>query len=219
MKHILIVEDELNMAKLIQLELEHEGYTCSHVGNGKDALDLLLENTYDVVILDLMLPKMNGVEVCRKLRLKKNTPIIMLTARDTTMDKVNGLQAGADDYLAKPFAMEELLARIEALLRRSNSSNVELSHRGIILNVETRKVYLNQDEILLTTTEFQLLYVLMKNPHKVLSRDELMNEVWGYTNDIETNIVDVYIRYLRNKIETPDAIYIHTVRGIGYRFE
>lgn len=219
MPRILIVEDEKNMAKAIKMELEHAGYETEWCDNGRDALKEALNNTYDMILLDLMIPYINGIEVCRRLRLEKQTPVIMLTARDSVMDKVNGLQIGADDYLAKPFALEELQARMQAIFRRSNQNNLELKYRDLLLDIEGHRLYKGEAEIELTLTEYKLLYMLMKHAKKVLSRDEIINEVWGYENDAETNVVDVYIRYLRNKIEEDGDKYIYTVRGIGYRFE
>lgn len=219
MEKILIVEDEKHMLDLLKLELTHENYEVESATAGDVALTMALENDYDLILLDLMLPKMNGVEVCRRLRLKKDTPVIMLTARDSVMDKVNGLESGADDYLAKPFAMEELFARIHAILRRNTQKIQMISYRDLSLNYDSFQVWKDKEEIVLTTKEFQLLKLFMRNPNKVFSRDELVEEVWGYENDSETNVVDVYIRHLRGKLENDEDKYIHTVRGIGYRFQ
>ena len=219
MEKILIVEDEKHMLDLLKLELTHENYEVESATSGDVALTMALEHDYDLVLLDLMLPKMNGVEVCRRLRLKKDTPVIMLTARDSVMDKVNGLESGADDYLAKPFAMEELFARIHAILRRNTNKIQTIAYRDLSLNYDSFQVWKGKEEIVLTTKEFQLLKLFMRNPNKVFSRDELVEEVWGYENDSETNVVDVYIRHLRGKLENDEDKYIHTVRGIGYRFQ
>ncbi|MDF9824006.1 two-component system response regulator ArlR [Breznakia sp. PF5-3] len=219
MAKILIVEDEKNMLDLLRLELTHEHYEVDCAQTGRDALDKALVNEYDLILLDLMLPQMNGVEVCRRIRLEKSTPIIMLTARDAVMDKVNGLASGADDYLAKPFAMEELFARIHALLRRSTQTLSNINYRDLVLHIDAFQVWKKDQEILLTVKEFQLLKLFMKHPRKVFHRDELIEEIWGYENDAETNVVDVYIRHLRNKLESDNDTYIHTVRGVGYRFE
>ncbi|MFV0380868.1 MAG: response regulator transcription factor [Breznakia sp.] len=219
MKKILIVEDEKHMLDLLRLELTHEGYEVASATAGDVALHMALETDYDLILLDLMLPKMNGVEVCRRLRLHKATPIIMLTARDSVMDKVNGLESGADDYLAKPFAMEELFARIHAILRRHKQTIQTLIYRNLSLNYDAYKVWKQEAEIMLTSKEFQLLKLFMRNPNKVFHRDELLEEVWGYENESETNVVDVYIRHLRSKLETDEDKYFHTVRGIGYRFQ
>ena len=163
-----------------------------------------------------MLPRINGIEVCRQLRLKKQTPIIMLTARDEVMDKVNGLQVGADDYLAKPFAMEELLARINALLRRVSNQNKSLKYKygEIEIDVINHHVKFKDETITLTTTEFDLLSLLVKNGGNIVTKNDILNKVWGYEKNVSTNVVEVYIRYLRNKLV---GINIETIRGIGYR--
>ncbi|WP_195924076.1 response regulator transcription factor [Paeniclostridium hominis] len=217
MYKILIIEDEENIASFINMELSYEGYKVDNCNDGKEGLNKALENDYDMIILDLMLPTLNGLEVCRRLRKSKNTPVIMLTARDSVMDKVSGLQIGADDYIAKPFAIEELLARIECILRRVNlnkkSDNI-LEFKDIVIDIEARIVKYCDEVINLTTTEYELLVQLIKNQNKVLSRDYLLEHVWGYDYDAETNVVDVYIRHLRNKLKNSD--YIQTVRGVGY---
>ena len=219
MEKILIVEDEKHMLDLLKLELTHEHYEVEYATAGDEALKMALENEYNLILLDLMLSKMNGVEVCRRLRLEKDTPVIMLTARDSVMDKVNGLESGADDYLAKPFAMEELFARIHAILRRNTQKIQTINYRDLSLNYDSFQVWKGKNEISLTTKEFQLLKLFMRNPNKVFNRDELVEEVWGYENDSQTNVVDVYIRHLRDKLENDVDKYIHTVRGIGYRFQ
>lgn len=213
---ILIVEDEKNMSNLLKLELTHSGYQCEQAFDGEDGLKKSLENDYELILLDLMLPRINGIELCRQLREKKQTPVIMLTARDEVMDKVNGLQVGADDYLAKPFAMEELLARINALLRRVNMQNKvnEYVYGQVKMIIDKRQVFYQEHEVTLTTTEFDLLALLVKNGGKVVSRNDILDQVWGYDGDVSTNVVEVYIRYLRNKMK---GIPIETVRGVGYR--
>lgn len=213
---ILIVEDEKNMSNLLKLELTHSGYQCDQAFDGEDGLKKSLENDYELILLDLMLPRINGIELCRQLREKKQTPVIMLTARDEVMDKVNGLQVGADDYLAKPFAMEELLARINALLRRVNMQNKvnEYVYGQIKMIIDKRQVFYQKREVTLTTTEFDLLALLVKNGGKVVSRNDILDQVWGYDGDVSTNVVEVYIRYLRNKMK---GVPIETVRGVGYR--
>ena len=213
---ILIVEDEKNMSNLLKLELTHSGYQCEQAFDGEDGLKKSLENDYELILLDLMLPRINGIELCRQLREKKQTPVIMLTARDEVMDKVNGLQVGADDYLAKPFAMEELLARINALLRRVNMQNKvnEYVYGQIKMIIDKRQVFYQEHEVTLTTTEFDLLALLVKNGGKVVSRNDILDQVWGYDGDVSTNVVEVYIRYLRNKMK---GVPIETVRGVGYR--
>ena len=213
---ILIIEDEKNMSDLLKLELTRSGYQCDQAFDGEKGLLMALKNDYELILLDLMLPRINGIELCRRLREVKQTPVIMLTARDEVMDKVNGLQVGADDYLAKPFAMEELLARISALLRRINIQKAELeySYSDIRIDTSKRKVYFKDKEIVLTATEFDLLTLLVKNGGNVVRRDMILDEVWGYDDEVSTNVVEVYIRYLRNKIA---GIKIETVRGVGYR--
>lgn len=212
---ILIIEDEKNMSDLLKLELTHSGYQCSQAFDGEKGLSMALTDDYDLILLDLMLPRINGIELCRRLREVKQTPIIMLTARDEVMDKVNGLQVGADDYLAKPFAMEELLARISALLRRMNIQKAvfEYSYGDVRIDASKHKVYFKENEVFLTTTEFDLLTLLVKNGGNVVSRNMILDEVWGYDDEVSTNVVEVYIRYLRNKIA---GIKIETVRGVGY---
>ena len=225
MSKVLIVEDEENLAKFVGLELKHEGYEVETVLDGRSGLDAALENNYDVVLLDLMLPELNGLEVARRLRETKKTPIIMMTARDSVIDRVSGLDYGADDYLVKPFAIEELLARIRSLLRRiaieTESSD---KHRSIInfkdLRIEKENRIARRDDqiINLTKREYDLLLTLVENINVVQSREQLLKEVWGFDSEVETNVVDVYIRYLRNKIDDPEskASYIQTVRGTGY---
>ena len=219
MYKVLIVEDEDNMVSFIQMELKYEGYEVDVADNGRTAVSMALENNYDIILLDLMLPGINGLEVCRRIRKEKDTPIIMLTARDSVMDKVTGLQTGADDYLAKPFAIEELLARMEVILRRVKKSNKEseIKFKDITLDIEGRIVKKNDEIIELTNTEFQLLLSFMRNKNRVLTREVLLNSVWGYNSEAETNIVDVYVRYVRNKLDKLDKEkYIQTVRGVGY---
>lgn len=225
MSKVLIVEDEENLAKFVGLELKHEGYEVETVHDGRSGLDLALENDYDVILLDLMLPELNGLEVARRLREAKKTPIIMMTARDSVIDRVSGLDYGADDYLVKPFAIEELLARIRSLLRRiAIETEVNDKHRSIInfkdLRIEKENRIARRDDqiINLTKREYDLLLTLVENINVVQSREQLLKEVWGFDSEVETNVVDVYIRYLRNKIDDPEskASYIQTVRGTGY---
>lgn len=217
MYKILVIEDEENIASFIKMELTYEGYEVENCYDGKEGLYKALSEDYHLVLLDLMLPTLNGIEICRRIRKLKTTPIIMLTARDSVMDKVSGFQMGADDYVVKPFAIEELIARIEAILRRS-SNNIEnqnvMEFKDIIINIESRTVECNGKLINLTTKEYELLVYLVKNQNKVLTRDYLIENIWGYDYDGENNIVDVYIRHLRSKLQNYD--YIQTVRGIGY---
>ena len=219
MYNVLIVEDEENMVSFIKMELEYEGYNVDVANDGRKAVSLALEKDYDVILLDLMLPGINGIEVCRRIRKEKETPIIMLTARDSVMDKVTGLKSGADDYLAKPFAIEELIARMEVIFRRNKKEkiNSELKFKDIILDIEGRTVRRNNEVIELTNTEFQLLLMFMKNINRALTRDIIMENIWGYNSEAETNVVDVYVRYIRNKLDKNDKEkYIQTIRGIGY---
>lgn len=219
MYNVLIVEDEENMVSFIKMELEYEGYNVDVANDGRKAVSLALEKDYDVILLDLMLPGINGIEVCRRIRKEKETPIIMLTARDSVMDKVTGLKSGADDYLAKPFAIEELIARMEVIFRRNKKekSNSELKFKDIILDIEGRTVRRNNEVIELTNTEFQLLLMFMKNINRALTRDIIMENIWGYNSEAETNVVDVYVRYIRNKLDKNDKEkYIQTIRGVGY---
>ncbi|AIY84576.1 hypothetical protein U729_589 [Clostridium baratii str. Sullivan] len=219
MYNVLIVEDEENMVSFIKMELEYEGYNVDVANDGRRAVSLALEKDYDVILLDLMLPGINGIEVCRRIRKEKETPIIMLTARDSVMDKVTGFKSGADDYLAKPFAIEELIARMEVIFRRNKKEkiNSELKFKDIILDIEGRTVRRNNEVIELTNTEFQLLLMFMKNINRALTRDIIMENIWGYNSEAETNVVDVYVRYIRNKLDKNDKEkYIQTIRGVGY---
>ncbi len=183
-----------------------------------------MSEEWDAILLDLMLPDLNGLEVCRRVRQVKNTPIIMMTARDSVIDRVSGLDHGADDYVIKPFAIEELLARLRAVLRRvdleseyNSSKQTTVSYRDLVIEKENRVVRRGDEIIELTKREYELLLTLMENVNVVLARDVLLKEVWGYESQIETNVVDVYIRYLRNKIDRPgEDSYIQTVRGTGY---
>ncbi|BAK56898.1 two component transcriptional regulator [Candidatus Arthromitus sp. SFB-mouse-Japan] len=217
MVRILVIEDEKNIASFLKMELEYEGYEVENSYDGKEGLEKALSAEFNLIILDLMIPYLNGLEVCRRIRKSKKTPIIMLTARDSVMDKVSGFQMGADDYLVKPFAIEELLARIEALLRRVQNSTEVLNiieFKDIVINIESRTVECAGEEVNLTTKEYELLVYLIKNKNKVLSRDFLIENIWGYDYDGENNVVDVYIRHLRSKLNNND--YIQTVRGVGY---
>lgn len=220
MKRILLIEDEVNFSKFIKLELEHEAYSVDVAYDGKSGLTLALESEWDMILLDVMLPGMNGFEVCRRIRNEKKTPIMMLTARDSVMDKVSGLDSGADDYIPKPFAIEELLARIRALLRRvepDEGMEEKLRFRDITLDLVARTANIGNRILDLTKREFDLLAVFMQNINRVLTRDVLLDRVWGFDTKVETNVVDVYVRYLRNKLsETGDESYIQTQRGIGY---
>lgn len=216
MTNILIVEDEQNLARFIELELTHENYTVDIENDGKAGLDKALSKPYDLYILDLMLPNINGLEICRQIRQKTTTPIIIITAKSETYDKVAGLDYGADDYIVKPFDIEELLARIRAVLRRQPDKDV-LYINGIIIDKDAFKVTVNGHQLELTKTEYDLLYVLAENRNHVMQREQILNHVWGYNSEVETNVVDVYIRYLRNKLKPFNKEKsIETVRGVGY---
>ena len=218
MKNILIVEDEANISDFVKGELEYEGYNVCIKEDGREGLEEALKNEYDLIILDVMLPSMNGFEICRRLKREKQSPIIMLSAKDSVMDKVNGLQIGADDYIAKPFAIEELLARIEVVFRRQdNLNNYIIKFKDITINKSSRVVKRNGNEINLTNKEYELLMILIDNKGKVVTREELLEKVWGYGYEPETNVIDVYIRYLRAKLNSENKEeYIQTVRSVGY---
>ncbi len=220
MSRILIVEDEAKIARFVELELVHEGNEVVKAFDGRKGLDLALSEAFDLILLDVMLPQLNGLEVLRRLRMEKETPVIMLTARDAVMDKVSGLDAGADDYITKPFAIEELLARIRVALKKRGSSSVSdnlMEIKGVRMDCDRHEVTVKGEAVELTNREFELLRVLMKNKNIVLDRDKLMNEVCGYDYVGETNVIDVYIRYLRTKIDERYGIkLITTVRGVGY---
>lgn len=217
---ILLVEDEQKIARFLQLELEYEGYSVKQTQDGKAGLEMALGDNVDLVILDIMLPGLNGLEVCRRIRQSSQVPIIMLTAKDTTMDKVIGLDIGADDYITKPFAIEELLARVRVALKRKASytpSTDALSSGNLKIDLSRHLVTYGDSIIELTKKEFDLLEYLVKNKGIVLTRESILEKVWGYDYMGDTNLVDVYIRYLRSKLdESYDKKFIHTVRGVGY---
>ncbi|MGL3972162.1 response regulator transcription factor ArlR [Staphylococcus aureus] len=216
MTQILIVEDEQNLARFLELELTHENYNVDTEYDGQDGLDKALSHYYDLIILDLMLPSINGLEICRKIRQQQSTPIIIITAKSDTYDKVARLDYGADDYIVKPFDIEELLARIRAILRRQPQKDI-IDVNGITIDKNAFKVTVNGAEIELTKTEYDLLYLLAENKNHVMQREQILNHVWGYNSEVETNVVDVYIRYLRNKLKPYDRDkMIETVRGVGY---
>ncbi len=221
MSRILIIEDEAKIARFVELELVHEGNEVDKALDGREGLDKALTGNYDLILLDVMLPGLNGMEVLRRIRLEKDTPVIMLTARDAVMDKVSGLDAGADDYITKPFAIEELLARIRVALKNHSNEKPRTGHRievgEVSLDEDRHEVLVRGEEVELSHREFELLHTLMRNKNIVLDREKLMNEVCGYDYIGETNIIDVYVRYLRTKIDDKYGIkLIHTVRGVGY---
>lgn len=219
---VLIIEDEVKLARFIELELKYEGYNVTVMHNGREGLDKFFEEKFDMLLLDLMLPGLNGIEICRRIRKISDVPIIMLTAKDEVMDKVSGLDSGADDYITKPFAIEELLARMRVALKHSrkkedNKSKNILTLKNITVDMDKRLVKVNSDAIELTKKEFELLVYLIQNKNIVISREQILNAVWGYTYMGETNVVDVYVRYLRSKLdEVYDEKYIYTIRGVGY---
>jgi len=221
MSKILIVEDEAKIARFVELELVHEGNEVEKAEDGRIGLDMALDRDYDLILLDVMLPSLNGLEVLRRLRSIKQTPVILLTARDAVMDKVSGLDAGADDYITKPFAIEELLARIRVALKRHSIPTTQTktisTNNGVMLDLDRHEVTVNGENVELTNYEFELLRTLMENMNIVLDREKLILEVWGYDYNGETNVVDVYIRHLRTKIDDRYGIkLIQTIRGVGY---
>ena len=224
MSRILIVEDERKIARFLELELQHEGYEVETAGDGRTGLEKALTWKPDLMILDLMLPELSGIEVCRRLRHESDVPIIMLTAKDDVSDKVMGLDMGADDYMTKPFAIEELLARIRVGLKKHRAvaaapaANV-LTAGKLVLDPAKYSVTMDGAPISLTKKEFDLLKYLMQHKGQAVTRDALLSDVWGYDYAGDTNVVDVYIRYLRHKIDEPFQVKtIHTIRAVGYMF-
>ena len=220
MNEILIIEDDKNIQRLLTLELRHKNYSVSSAYNGEEGIEMFSKNSYDVVLLDLMLPKKSGKEVCQELRKVSDTPIIIITAKDSILDKVELLDLGANDYICKPFAMEELLARIRVVTRNIENSNNKHFYleNNIKMDILAKKVFLNEEEISLTKTEFLILEYFMKNKALSCSREKIIIGVWGYDFDGEEKIVDVYINSLRKKIDSKSQ-YIHTIRGFGYIFQ
>ncbi len=221
MAKVLIVEDEGKIARFLELELKHEGYEVIIAMDGRAGLEKALKENVDLVILDIMLPGLSGIEVCRRIRLESQVPIIMLTAKDDVTDKVAGLDTGADDYMTKPFAIEELLARIRVALNRKKHSTEPkgdvLKFGQITLNLGSHSAFYQEDELSLTKKEYELLEYLIRNKNIALTREQLLNNVWDYEYFGDTNVVDVYIRYLRQKIDEKYGVHmISTVRGVGY---
>lgn len=222
---LLIIEDEESIARVLQLELEFEGYEVSACYTGTDGLIMYREQEWDLVLLDLMLPGLNGLDVLRRIRADETmTPVILLTAKSDMEDKVSGLDLGANDYVTKPFEIEELLARIRAALRFSTKGKSEVEEdvhlhefNGLSIQDLTREVRCNGALVELTPREYDLLFHLLKHPNQVLTREQLLDAVWGYDYFGDTNVVDVYVRYVRKKID-PECgpSFIHTVRGVGY---
>ena len=226
MSKILIIEDEEKIARFVELELSHEGYETDKATNGREGLEKIESCGYDLVILDIMLPELNGIEVLRRARRTTDVPVILLTARDSVTDKVRGLDMGANDYITKPFAIEELLARIRAILRSSEKAAEKapepaekeedgsiLSCSGVEMNTDSHEVTYNGQPVELTNREFILLRTLMENKNVAMTREKLLCDAWGYDYYGETNIIDVYVRYIRHK--TSDDV-IKTIRGVGY---
>ena len=219
-KKVILIEDEVKLARFVELELRYEGYDVTVCHDGREGLQMVTDGNYDMILLDLMLPGLTGIEICRRVRKFSNVPIIMLTAKDETMDKVAGLDSGADDYLTKPFAIEELLARMRVAFKHAHAGGAKkviLEVQGLEIDTDKRMVTVNGTVLDLTKKEYELLLYLVQNKNIVLSREQILNEVWGYSYIGETNVVDVYIRYLRSKIDEAFGIkYIHTIRGVGY---
>lgn len=222
--HILVVDDEQTITDFVGYALQKEGFTVDISANGEDALALAQKNAYDLFILDIMLPGMDGYELCRRIRSHSNAPVLFLSARDTELDKVVGLELGADDYLAKPFGLRELIARVRALLRRgSGQMNAEptITASGITLNEDAHTATGDKGDIDLTPREFELLAALMKHAGNVVSREDLLRDAWGWEYLTETKTVDTHIKRLRDKILAAgyDPACVETVRGYGYRFK
>ena len=220
---IFIVEDEQRIGRFLEIELQHEGYETAREIDGKQALERIREEQFDLVLLDLMLPSLDGMDVCRGVREFSDVPIIMLTARDEIEARVNGLDIGADDYMTKPFAIEELMARIRNALRKHTAQEAQgddsdkLFIMDLVMYPKNYEVRVAGKEVQLTRREYDLLAYLLTNKRQVLTRDQILQEVWGYDYTGDTNVVDVYIRYLRSKIDDVfQKKYIHTVRGVGY---
>jgi two-component system response regulator MprA len=217
-ERILIIEDDQAILKLLQRGLAYEGYTVDTATDGRSGLILARDHTPDVVILDWMLPGMDGLEVCHRLRSGGSIPILMLTAKDTVQDRIQGLDAGADDYMIKPFNLDELLARVRALLRRTQPERVPvLKFADLTLDTGSRQAARGARLVPLTAKEYELLELFMRHPKQVLTREIIFDRVWGYDFGGESNVLEVYIRYLRQKLEAEaEARLIHTVRGVGY---
>ena len=226
-KRVLVVDDEKLIVKGIRFSLEQDGMQVDAAYDGEEALAMAKENDYDIILLDIMLPKLTGFEVCQAIRETSDVPIVMLTAKGDDMDKILGLEYGADDYITKPFNILEVKARIKAIMRRSKSEKQQSSSRSIIeksdmkLDLESRRAYISGQEINLTAKEFDVLELLAKNPDKVYSREDLLNLIWGKDYPGDERTVDVHIRRLREKIEKSpsDPKYVHTKWGVGYYFE
>ena len=228
MKKVLVVDDEKSIVKGLKFSLEQDDMEVDTAFDGEEAVNKARANIYDIILLDIMLPKFSGLEVCQMIREFSEVPIIMLTAKGEDMDKIMGLEYGADDYITKPFNILEVKARIKAILRRNTkgedmnvtSSNV-IEKKGLKIETDSRRVFIKGHEVSLTAKEFDLVLLLVSNPNKVYSRDELLNEIWGATYPGDARTVDVHVRRLREKIESKpaDPEYIHTKWGVGYFFQ
>ena len=226
MKKILVVDDEKSIVKGIKFSLEQDDMKVEVAYDGETALELAKANHYDMILLDIMLPGFSGLEVCQMIREFSDVPIIMLTAKGDDMDKILGLEYGADDYITKPFKILEVKARIKAIFRRNNRNVPEqenqkvIETKGLKIDVDSRRVYIDDKEVNLTAKEFELVYLLVSNPNKVYSREQLLKTIWGPSYPGDARTVDVHVRRLREKIEaTPaDPKYIHTKWGVGYYF-
>ncbi|QLG47039.1 response regulator transcription factor [Costertonia aggregata] len=226
MKHILIIEDDLEIVRLLEIHLTDSIYKTSKAMDGALGLKMALENDYDLILLDLTLPTLDGVEICKKLRAKKNTPVIMLTAKSEEIDRVLGLEIGADDYITKPFSIRELLARIKAVMRRTDSKpdhqkdSSSIAAEGLHIDVDKRKVVLGNQKIELSPKEFELLVLMASNPGRNYTRTELLNMIWGYNFEGYEHTVNSHINRLRAKIESDmtNPTYILTTWGVGYKF-
>ncbi len=218
-ERILIIEDDQAILRLLQRGLSFEGYHVEVATDGRAGLNLARDRNPDLVILDWMLPGMDGMEVCHRLRLGGSVPVLMLTAKDTIQDRVQGLDAGVDDYMVKPFNLDELTARVRALLRRTQPERIQvLKFADLTLDTGSREATRGARTIQLTAKEYDLLELFMRHPRQVLTRDKIFERVWEYDFGGESNVLEVYIRYLRQKIEDNDKLprLIHTVRGVGY---
>ena len=217
-KKILVVDDDPEIISFLQKGLVMEGYAVDTAGSGAEALECFSQNTPDLVILDIMMPGIDGLEVSRQIRLDSHVPILLLTAKGTIQDRVTGLDSGADDYLVKPFALDELLARIRALLRRQPALESEvLRFADLSMDTTTREVKRGEKLLDLTAQEYALLEFMLRHPRQVLTRDQIYEEVWGFDFGGESNVIEVYVLYLRNKLESEgQSRLIQTVRGVGY---
>src|SRR5947209_6820286 len=214
---ILVVDDDSRIRDVLRRQLSYEGYHVEVAGDSREAFARVADNPPDLVVLDWMLPGMSGLEVCRKLRSADDMPILMLTAKGTLEDKIDGLDSGADDYLVKPFEPEELLARVRALLRRRQPQSAALKFGSLTLDPSARQVWVENRRVDLSSKEFDMLELLMRHPRQVLTRETFYDRIWGYDFSGESNILEVYIRYLRSKLDAAGCPrYIQTVRGVGY---